>query len=225
MPLLAERLEPLLADGRVARWQLDTYVREVERYGGEEGVVLAERLFSVDSAYVLDVLSKLSGDEGLDWRWKLALCGVDTLLNAFGFDLERKCEWVRRQRDAFAREFRVDAALRRQLGDKYRLERASVDELLRLASSTPALAQHPVMRAFQERTLKLLPIARALLCLEHGARLSMPISDVAPSYAHMHINRMLRSAHRFQELAIYELLDRTYRAQIAQARQRLLTPT
>jgi hypothetical protein len=33
----------------------------------------------------------------------------------------------------------------------------------------------------------------------------------------MHINRALRSAHRFQELVIYELLDRTYRSQVAQA--------
>jgi hypothetical protein len=31
----------------------------------------------------------------------------------------------------------------------------------------------------------------------------------------MHVNRLLRSAHRFQELAIYELLDRTYRSQLA----------
>jgi len=33
----------------------------------------------------------------------------------------------------------------------------------------------------------------------------------------MHVNRMLRSAHRYQELVLYELLDRTYRAQVARA--------
>jgi hypothetical protein len=33
----------------------------------------------------------------------------------------------------------------------------------------------------------------------------------------MHVNRSLRSAHRFQELVLYELLDRTYRARLAQA--------
>jgi hypothetical protein len=31
----------------------------------------------------------------------------------------------------------------------------------------------------------------------------------------MHVNRLLRSAHRIQELAIYELLDRMYRSQLA----------
>jgi hypothetical protein len=29
------------------------------------------------------------------------------------------------------------------------------------------------------------------------------------------VNRVLRSAHRFQELAIYDLLDRLYRSQRA----------
>jgi hypothetical protein len=31
----------------------------------------------------------------------------------------------------------------------------------------------------------------------------------------MHVNRLLRSAHRFQELTMYDLLDRIYRSQRA----------
>jgi lantibiotic biosynthesis protein len=33
---------------------------------------------------------------------------------------------------------------------------------------------------------------------------------VAMSVAHMHVNRMLRSAQRAQELVLYEFLDRIY---------------
>jgi lantibiotic biosynthesis protein len=36
------------------------------------------------------------------------------------------------------------------------------------------------------------------------------MADLARSVAHMHVNRLLRSAHRAQELVLYELLDRAY---------------
>src|SRR5262249_53168952 len=134
LPDLAERFAPLVADGRIARWQLDTYVREVERYGGERGIVLAERLFGVDSMSVLAMLAALPGDDGLEWRWKLALCGVDLLLDALGLSLEQKCTWARERYAQFEVEFQVDARLRRQLGEKYRAERHAIDGLLQIAA-------------------------------------------------------------------------------------------
>src|SRR5262249_39737372 len=53
LPALQATAAPLLEDGRLWRVQLDTYEREVERYGGPGGVVLAERLFHADSEAVL----------------------------------------------------------------------------------------------------------------------------------------------------------------------------
>jgi hypothetical protein len=41
------------------------------------------------------------------------------------------------------------------------------------------------------------------------------LTDVAMSYAHMHVNRLLRSAQRAQELVVYELLDRVYSSRAA----------
>jgi thiopeptide-type bacteriocin biosynthesis protein len=216
LPRLAASCAPFVEDGQISRWQLDTYVREVERYGGDEGIVLAERLFGVDSECALAILPHVPGDDGLAWRWKLALCGVDLLLDAFGFGLEEKRDWVRQQRDAFATEFRVDTRLKRQLGDKHRTERQGVDDLLRLARSADA-EQYPALRALHRRTAALAPIVQELRSLDQAGRLSASLPALAASYAHMHVNRALRSAHRFQELALYELLDRAYRARLAQA--------
>jgi thiopeptide-type bacteriocin biosynthesis protein len=216
LPLLAERFAPFVGDGQIVRWQLDTYVREIERYGGGDGILLAERLFGVDSACVLAILPSVPGDEGLAWRWKLALCGVDLLLDALGFSMAEKCAWVRQQRDAFATEFKVDSRVKRQLGDKHRSERQGVDDLLRLARGTEA-EQYPALRALHQRARDLAPIVQELLVLEQSGRLSVSLPGLASSYAHMHINRVLRSAHRYQEMVLYELLDRTYRSQLAQA--------
>jgi hypothetical protein len=55
-----------------------------------------------------------------------------------------------------------------------------------------------------------------LRALADAGRLSVDLSELAMSLAHMHVNRMLRSAPRAQELVLYELLDRAYSSQAAQ---------
>jgi thiopeptide-type bacteriocin biosynthesis protein len=209
LPTLSDRLTPLVDDGLVARWQLDTYVREVERYGGERGILLAERLFCVDSTCVLAVVRGLPGDEGLAWRWKVALYGVDQLLDALGFTLEAKQQFVRQRRDTFARWLRADDRLRRQLGHKHRTERQALDELLRLGrgpvDAVPALRQ---------RTQELAPIVEELQALQRTGELLVSLSELAGTYTHMHVNRSLRSEQLFQELVMYDLLDRLYRTQL-----------
>jgi thiopeptide-type bacteriocin biosynthesis protein len=67
---------------------LDTYDREIERYGGSEGIRVAEQIFAVDSACVLDLLS--TEHSHTEW-WRIALLGVDMLLADFHL-LERLYE-------------------------------------------------------------------------------------------------------------------------------------
>ncbi|PYV43187.1 MAG: Lanthionine biosynthesis protein LanB, partial [Acidobacteria bacterium] len=76
LPALQAAVAPLLKEGQIWRMQFDTYEREVERYGGTEGIQLAERLFHVDSEAVLEIMELLEpGDAGLDERWQLVLRG------------------------------------------------------------------------------------------------------------------------------------------------------
>ena len=49
--------------------------------------------------------------------------------------------------------------------------------------------------------------------LAESGELAVPLTDLAHSFAHMHVNRSLRSAQRAQEVVLYELLDRIYRSQ------------
>jgi thiopeptide-type bacteriocin biosynthesis protein len=196
--------------------QLDTYVREVERYGGDDGILLAERLFCVDSEAAVSILESVPGDDGLRWRWKLALCGVDLLLTTLGLTADQKHRWAREHRDGFAREFRADSHLRRQFGEIYRRERQSLEELLSLASDA-AEPRYPALQALRRRTEGLVELAAELRMLERAGRLRKSIPELAASYAHMHINRMLRPTHRFQELVLYDLLDRIYLSRLARA--------
>jgi len=214
----AEVLPPLEAAaaasvdaGQVWRVQFDTYEREVERYGGERGIQLAEQFFHADSDAVLAVLRSLSGDGGLDLRWRLALSGIDLLLEDLGLSLAEKASVARAAREGYGREFGVDGAFRGAVGKRYRTERANLEALLDPRQGTPA-GLAPGLEALRRRSLRMAPVAAGLRELAQGGELPVPLTELATSYAHMHVNRLLRSAQRAQELVLYELLDRFYSA-------------
>jgi thiopeptide-type bacteriocin biosynthesis protein len=102
---------PLLHDCRLWRIQLDTYEREVERYGGPAGIELAERLFQADSEAVLALAELFAEDARGDSRWRLALAGMERLLSDLGLDLDARLAILCRTRDTFAAEFHADAEL------------------------------------------------------------------------------------------------------------------
>jgi thiopeptide-type bacteriocin biosynthesis protein len=211
LPRLHAAVAPLLETGQLWRMQLDTYEREVERYGGDRGVELAEQVFTADSEAVLAVLGSLSGDAGLDLRWRLAMCGIDLLFEDLGLTLEERRTLTRRQREGFGREFAVDGTFRGQVGRRYRAERARLEALLDPGQDPPA-SLGTGLEALHRRSLQLAPVIEEVRWLARAGRLSTTITDLAASYAHMHVNRLLRSAHRAQELVLYELLDRAYTA-------------
>jgi lantibiotic biosynthesis protein len=54
----------LFADGRAWRLQVDTYVREMDRYGGPEGVAWMERWAHADSEAAAGVVAAVRGGGG-----------------------------------------------------------------------------------------------------------------------------------------------------------------
>jgi lantibiotic biosynthesis protein len=211
LPQLYAAAGVLLDDGWLWRVQLDTYEREVERYGGLRGIELAEQVFAADSEAVLRIVAALSGDAGLDLRWRLAMLGIDLLFEDLGLSLEEKRSVARRSREGFAREFRIDGGFRNEVGKRYRAERASLETLLGGGEAAPPLAGGA--EALRARSLRLAPVTAELRRCAAAGHVSQPMTDLAASYAHMHVNRLVRSAQRVHELVLYELLDRAYSSQ------------
>ena len=215
-PQLLEALAPFVADGRVWRVQLDTYEREVERYGGPAGMALAEEAFCADSDAAVAIVSLLSGDGGADARWRLTLLGTDLLLADLGFSVEQRRQWARSRRDGFMAEFAGAADVATALGKRFRAERADLETLL---SDDPVLrAGHRLNRAvelLEGRSQRLVAVARNLRVAADAGDLTVSIESWADSVAHMHANRLLRSAARAQELVIVDFLERLYRSRLA----------
>ncbi|HRG96598.1 MAG TPA: lantibiotic dehydratase [Polyangiaceae bacterium] len=211
---LREAAEVLLADGRLWKLGLDTYEREVERYGGPDGIELCEAIFEADSDAALGIVERLEADEGADARWRLALRGMHLLLVDLGLDLRQRIELLRGARASFGAEHRVDVAFERALGKKFRSERAALEALL----SCPVGTDHPLDAGFallEERSERIAPIAAELRARE--GRLTANIPQLASSLLHMHANRLVRSDARAHELVFYDFLLRLYASEVARS--------
>ncbi|MGE5186501.1 MAG: lantibiotic dehydratase [Acidobacteriota bacterium] len=196
---LIDELRSRLADAGEPCWRvvLDTYEREVERYGGPRGIELAEQVFAADSEAVLSLLAEDLDD---DRRTLLALRGIDALLDDLGLSLADKLALVTAARDAYGEELGVATWHHKRLGELYRARKPALEEVL--AADVPA---------FTERSSYVRPLVSELRACDR------PIDDLARSFVHMHANRMLASAQRAQELVLCDLLRRHYAAVAARA--------
>ena len=220
LPLLQDAVAPLLESGQVRRFALDTYERELERYGGPAGMPLCEQLFQADSTAVLEIVEALDDMELAEARWKLAVAGMDVLLSGLGLGLTEKLAVASASRDRFGREHHADQKLLRQIGDRFRTERASVEAVFDPGSRSVEADDRKVGVSAALRRLAV-RVGPAMTCLRTAAErgeLSLPLTELAPSLLHMHANRLLRSDQRRQEMVLYDFLYRLYDARAARAR-------
>jgi len=217
-PRLEEVFARLLDSGTAWKAQLDTYEREMERYGGEAGMELSEELFFHDSEAVVALLEWCSGDAGADLRWRLALLGMDRLLADFGLDLEARLALAEPARDGFARRYRYEELLRTPVADRLRQERASLQRLLAFDLETADEEYRPGLAILARRSHAIAPIVQELQERDRRGELTTPLARIVPSYVHMFVNRLSRSAGPEHELVLYDFLVQLYRSQIARER-------
>jgi thiopeptide-type bacteriocin biosynthesis protein len=188
-------------DGLVRTLQLDTYEREIERYGGAVGI--AERIFHADSEAALEIVDSVPADD----RWRMVLVSWDRLLSDFGLTLADKRAVVGAARDQLGSELVPDGQARRRMGLRYRAERARLRALLE-----PGTAAEPAQSALAARSRVIRPLAESLRAEASEGRLTRPLPVLASTFLHMHANRVLRSGARPQELLICDFLCRLYDA-------------
>jgi thiopeptide-type bacteriocin biosynthesis protein len=125
LPLFCTWAQERLREELCSRFVIDTYEREIERFGGLAAMVAAEALFAADSQAAVDLLQLQRGPTvGLD-RIHLAVLTVDALLDGLGLDSEARFRWCRGRfssRHAAGEEYRqCKQDLRALLDDPARL--------------------------------------------------------------------------------------------------------
>jgi thiopeptide-type bacteriocin biosynthesis protein len=215
---LHRALSPLLGDGVVSRVSIDTYVREVERYGGAEAIEVAESIFHVDSECVVDLLDQLEAAEDPGrLRWQLALLGTHRLLLDFGLDTTAARRVAGEMRDSMAKRWAFGGAFERQVGATFRRERAGIESLVdhRGACAGCWIGGE----ALDLRSEHLAMVVERLRHLERSGALRQPTHQLVKSYGHMFLNRVLCSQHAEQEFVIWDFLYRLYTSQAVRERR------
>jgi thiopeptide-type bacteriocin biosynthesis protein len=198
LPVLCTWGANLMAENRCQHFAIDTYEREIERYGGQSGMEVAEAIFASDSRAVVALLDLLQGQQSDLDHLTLAILSVDDLLEALGMTGSARLKWYSEAgtaRDAAGTEYRRRKALLRRL----------------LGSPEQLMAQRngaAIAGVLAERRAALAPAALRLARLEAAGGLGQGRNVLYRSYVHLHCNRLL-GANQAAETMIIGLLART----------------
>lgn len=206
LPELTRWANDLVLAGLCERFAFDTYERELERYGGGDGTLLAEAIFTVDSVAVAELLHLIGTHPDPPDRLTLAMLSIDDLLASLGFDeLARHEHYLDR------------AILSSEDGREYRQRKVALARLFGSSNGGPPDGLDPeIWRILAARHRDLTSIATELAILEDQGTLPTPRSVLYANYVHMHCNR-LGTGPALEQQAL-QLLRRTRESLRARAR-------
>ncbi|CAM3866488.1 MULTISPECIES: lantibiotic dehydratase [Flavobacterium] len=209
MKLINEALSELHNNGLVAKVQLDTYNKEIERYG-VENMETSEKLFHLDSVFCTNFINYLDPEIGTTIKWQIALRATDQYLDDFGLDLEQKAAFTEKVAENFFIENNGNTFLRKQLNEKYRKMRSEVEDLM-LYEKDAEREILPLLELLNERSYANKSLIESL-GIKYEDR---EFHNLVFSYIHMMHNRIFNAKQRHNEFVIYELLSRHFKSFIA----------
>jgi thiopeptide-type bacteriocin biosynthesis protein len=199
-------LKDVIYEKRIWRLQLDTYERELERYG--VFMPQAETIFFYDSIAIADILHKLAKDqEKEEFRWLLSIPVIDQMLNDFAFGLNEKIALMKRLKSNFSKEFNIEKKSRIEIDKKYRHFKREIESLF----SQNGKRYSSYYMILEERSKRILPIITTIRQLKiDKANVVQSVDQLVESFIHLSLNRLFSHTHRLQERVIYDFMWRFY---------------
>jgi thiopeptide-type bacteriocin biosynthesis protein len=207
MNFIFPKIRNYVDDGLIWNVQIDSYKRELQRYG-EETIEASEFLFFNESEMIVNFLDFLDeGEEGEMLRWLFSLRALDQLLMDFGCTLTEKLHLLETLKQSFGEEFGINKALKRQLDKKYRDYKSSIENFL----MDPSIQEI-------EGLIQLKSENTRISIKEIKEKTSKQRQyDLLSSYAHMLMNRLFRSKNRLHEMTMYQFLHRYFKTAYGRA--------
>jgi thiopeptide-type bacteriocin biosynthesis protein len=179
--------------GQLRRVALDTYEREIERFGGPEAIDLLEQVFTVDSVLTNTIIATQYARRLTLDPLAVAVFTLDSLFTAWGCDVEQRLEWTRQASDKYAwsQAFRPQRkrycdllAPQGELGPDEAAQRMLLLDLVR-----------PYTASLGELSVQIHGLAEA-------EQLWVSEMSLLGSLAHLHVNRLL-GIERNRENQVY----------------------
>lgn len=197
---ILEKINPLFGEylnsGEISNVIIDSYKRELERYG-ENTIEYAEELFFRSSEMILNFL-EYDDEEKI----MVTLFYIDSVLSELNLSSKEKLNWINNYNYAFKKEFNADKSLNNQLKKKYQDLHSKYLEFIR--SNELEGVRILITRNICEMKLP----RKKILELYENNLLEVELEDFFQSIFHMHINRLFTSNQRLFEMIIYDYFIR-----------------
>jgi thiopeptide-type bacteriocin biosynthesis protein len=181
-------LEPMIASKRVWNVNIDTYQREIERYGLDT-MELAESFFCVNSELVIDLFNKHQNEIQF---FAASLLLAEKILSAL--EQEEKRALVGAMQNAYHQEFNVTTATKRSLVLKFKNY-----NIIDLSENHINFKEDLILKQDQILT----NCRETILNLSNADALKSLFS----SFVHMSINRCFCIHQRIFEMMIYDFIS------------------
>lgn len=201
-------------NGLIWNIQLDTYKREIERYGSVT-MESCESYFAIDSQSVIELIDAIYDYPNSDeLRWLSGLVMLDDMLDMFCSSIEEKKAQIKIISDSFCKEHGIDSSKYfKPLKTKYRENKKEIEVFLK-----HEFDDKEIFNVLDRRKLALKPIASKIM--ENSIKYTdVPVMSILQSLIHMTMNRLFRANNRLCETVEYSLLAEYYTSVIARSKK------
>ena len=195
---------PYYAGKTIWNIQMDTYKREIERYGAQN-IETIEDIYYRDSVNTLSFLEAIkdSGDKE-ELRWIGAVRYVDDILDHFGCSLQDKSTIMGIAKKSFLSEFGMESATyTKPINTKYRTDIPKIEAAIRMSTV--------LFEGIHANNMSLKPYIDKLQSKDGMENKQSLILDVI----HLAMNRIFVFDNRKHEMVLYYYLSKFYESQIS----------
>ena len=215
MILFREKIQYHIDQELVWKLQIDTYQRELERYG-KNTMKASEAFFFYDSSMIIEALTLIEDDQ---LKLFFVLRSIDQLLIDFNLTTIDKLSLVEHNGTSFKKEFNADKKLLKQLDKKYRKYRVAFESFIVIQEHKD---YQPLIELIELRSQQLKKDINFIIEAKNKKTLEVSINNLLSSYIHMHINRFFLSRQRLYEMVCYDFLTRYYKNSLGKERAKSL---
>jgi thiopeptide-type bacteriocin biosynthesis protein len=190
----------------VWKLQIDTYNRELERYGFSI-IEQSESLFYFDSKMIIDSLEIIENNDNPNLKWLWGLMIIDTFMDNFNFSMIEKKDLMENLKISFGNEMGVDKNLKKQLSTKYHKIKTEIDAFINKKIETKMLCV-----LLEKKTAS---IINDIEVIKNCKNEFLNINYLISNHIHMTMNRLFRTKNRQNEFVSYQMLYFYYESRIA----------